>query len=70
METYYYYSATCPDWFCSTSYPNIPVAVAESEVGVVTIVDFHQVGHFVLFERMFSEQYSIEVKSCKLVQAF
>ena len=34
-----FYSATWPDWFCSTSYAEIPVVVIESEIRVA---DFHQ----------------------------
>jgi len=33
------YPATCPDWFCSTSYAEIRVAVTESEIWVA---DFRQ----------------------------
>jgi len=35
-----FYSATCPDWFCWTSYTQIPAAVVESEIRVA---DFRQV---------------------------
>ena len=29
-----FHSATCPDWFCSTFYVEIPVAIVESEIQV------------------------------------
>jgi len=38
-------SATCPDWFCSTSYAEIPVPVVESEIRVA---DFSRWRHCVI----------------------